>query len=169
MALPEAIQLEIVAPDRLVFSGEVQEVTIPGAEGYLGILPGHAPLLSELKTGIISYPEDGDRVQLFCSSGFAEVLPDRVIVLAEEVESPEMIDGAQARADRERGRATAPVPGTRNRLRRRPHPVGAGLRTAATGGLTPRPRSSPTLPKVLQERARFAIMRSVRHSGWGMV
>ena len=102
MALPGAIQLEIVAPDRLVFSGEVQEVTIPGAEGYLGILPGHAPLLSELKTGIISYPEGGDRVQLFCSSGFAEVLPDRVIVLAEEVESPDQIDGAQARADREK-------------------------------------------------------------------
>ena len=101
MALPEAIQLEIVAPDRLVFSGEVREVTIPGAEGYLGILPGHAPLLSELKTGIISYPEGEDRVELFCSSGFAEVLPGRVIVLAEEVESPEMIDGDQARADRE--------------------------------------------------------------------
>ncbi len=102
MALPEAIQLEIVAPDRLVFSGEVQEVTIPGAEGYLGILPGHAPLLSELKTGIISYPEGEDRARFFCSSGFAEVLPDRVIVLAEEVESPEEIDGAQARADREK-------------------------------------------------------------------
>ena len=102
MALPVAIQLEIVAPDRLVFSGEVQEVTIPGAEGYLGILPGHAPLLSELKTGIISYPEGEDRARFFCSSGFAEVLPDRVIVLAEEVESPEEIDGVQARADREK-------------------------------------------------------------------
>jgi F-type H+-transporting ATPase subunit epsilon len=101
VALPEAIQLEIVAPDRLVFSGEVQEVTIPGAEGYLGILPGHAPLLSELKTGIISYPEGEDRARFFCSSGFAEVLPDRVIVLAEEVEAPEEIDGTQARADRE--------------------------------------------------------------------
>ena len=102
MALPEAIQLEIVAPDRLVFSGEVQEVSIPGAEGYLGILPGHAPLLSELKTGIISYPDGGDQVRLFCSSGFAEVLPDRVIVLAEEVESPEQIDGSRARADKKK-------------------------------------------------------------------
>ncbi len=102
MALPEAIQLEIVAPDRLVFSGEVQEVTIPGAEGYLGILPGHAPLLSELKTGVISYPDGGDHVQLFCSSGFAEILPDRVIVLAEEVESPDQIDGSRARADKEK-------------------------------------------------------------------
>lgn len=102
MALPEALQLEIVAPDRLVFSGEVGEVTIPGAEGYLGILPGHAPLLSELKTGVISYPEGEDRVQLFCSSGFAEVLPDRVIVLAEQVASPEEIDASQARADKEK-------------------------------------------------------------------
>ena len=102
MALPEAFQLEIVAPDRLVFSGEVGEVTIPGAEGYLSILPGHAPLLSELKAGVISYPEGEDRARFFCSSGFAEVLPDRVIVLAEEVESPEEIDGAQARADREK-------------------------------------------------------------------
>ena len=102
MALPEAIQLEIVAPDRLVFSGEVGEVTIPGAEGYLGILPGHAPLLSELKTGIISYPDGGGHIRLFCSSGFAEVLPGRVIVLAEEVESPEQIDGSRARADKEK-------------------------------------------------------------------
>ena len=114
MTLPGAIQLEIVAPDRLVFSGEVQEVSIPGAEGYLGILPGHAPLLSELKTGIISYPDGGGHIRLFCSSGFAEVLPGRVIVLAEEVESPEQIDGSRARADKEKAEQLlrSPDPGT---------------------------------------------------------
>lgn len=100
--LPESLQLEIVSPDRLLYSGDVQEVTIPGMEGYLGILPGHAPLLSELRTGIISYSHSQGEAQLFCLSGFAEVLPERVIVLAEQVEFPEEIDDSRARADKEK-------------------------------------------------------------------
>ncbi|MDA2935513.1 F0F1 ATP synthase subunit epsilon [Acidobacteria bacterium AH-259-D05] len=88
-------------PDRLLFSGEVDEVNVPGAEGYLGILPGHAPLLSELQIGVISYRQGNNEFHLFCSWGFVEVLPHRVSVLAEVAESPDQIDMEQAKADKE--------------------------------------------------------------------
>ena len=101
MSLPEKIQLEIVTPERLFFSGEVDEVNVPGAEGYLGILPGHAPLLSELRIGVISYRQGSRESHLFCSWGFAEVLPDRVSVLAEVAESPDQIDIERAREQRD--------------------------------------------------------------------
>ena len=98
----KTLALEIVTPERLLFSGEVEKVTVPGIEGYLGILPGHAPLLSELKIGIISYRQAGEDSHLFCGWGFVEVLPDRVSVLAELVEEPAEIDVEMARADKER-------------------------------------------------------------------
>ncbi|HEY2931431.1 MAG TPA: F0F1 ATP synthase subunit epsilon [Acidobacteriota bacterium] len=102
MALPEKIRLEIVSPDRLLFSGDVDEVSVPGVEGYLGILPGHAPLLSELKIGEIMYRQGDKRTYLFCSWGFLEVLPDRVSVLAEIAERPEDIDVSRAEQSKER-------------------------------------------------------------------
>jgi F-type H+-transporting ATPase subunit epsilon len=75
--LPKSIRLEIVTPDRFFFHGEVESVTVPALAGYLGILPGHAPLISELRIGIISYRTIGkEEVRLFCSWGFVEVLPD---------------------------------------------------------------------------------------------
>ena len=92
--------LEIVTPDRLLFSGEVEEVMVPGVEGYLGILPGHAPLLSELKIGVISYQQGGEETRLFCSWGFVEILPERISVLAEVVQRPDEIDVQQAQEDR---------------------------------------------------------------------
>ena len=101
MSLPDKIQLEIVTPERLFFSGEVDEVNVPGAEGYLGILPGHAPLLSELRIGVISYRQGAQESHLFCSWGFAEVLPDRVSVLAEVAESPDQIEVERAREQRD--------------------------------------------------------------------
>ena len=92
MSLPENIHLEIVTPDRQLFSGAVDEVTVPSNVGYLGILPGHAPLLAELGIGEISY-KIGDRTDfLFCSWGFVEVLPDRVVVLAQNAEPASDID-----------------------------------------------------------------------------
>lgn len=96
------IRLEIVTPDRLLFGGDVESVTVPGAEGYLGILPGHAPLLSELKIGVISYRVEGEESHLFCSWGFVEVLPDRVSILAEVAERPREIDVARAREEKAR-------------------------------------------------------------------
>lgn len=95
------IKLEIVVPDGLVFSGEVDEVTLPGAGGYLGILPQHAPLLSELRVGILSYRVDSDVTKLFCRSGFVEVLADKVTALAEAAERIDQIDADQAREDKE--------------------------------------------------------------------
>ena len=95
------IKLEIVVPDGLVFSGEVDEVTLPGAGGYLGILPQHAPLLSELRVGILSYRVGADVTEFFCRAGFAEVLADKVTVLAESAESADQVDADQAQEDKE--------------------------------------------------------------------
>ncbi len=92
MSLPEKIHLEMVTPEKQLFSGPVDEVTVPSTVGYLGILPGHAPLLAELGIGEISY-KIGDRTDfLFCSWGFVEVLPDRVVVLAQTAELASDID-----------------------------------------------------------------------------
>ena len=101
-ALPDKLKLEIVAPDCLLFSGNVDEVSVPGVRGYLGILPGHAPLLAELKIGEICYRQGDRRNYLFCSWGFLEVLPDRVSVLAQIAERPEAIDVSRAHAARDR-------------------------------------------------------------------
>jgi F-type H+-transporting ATPase subunit epsilon len=92
MALPEHLHLEIVTPERQLFSGPVDEVTVPSSQGYLGILPGHAPLLAELGIGDIRY-KIGDRTEyVFCSWGFLEVLPERVVVLAQTAEPASEID-----------------------------------------------------------------------------
>ena len=88
----QSLELEIVTPDQLLFRGEVDEVTVPGSAGYLGILPDHAPLLSELRVGVISFQQEGRKTEIFCSWGFVEVLPDRVSVLAERAEFPDQID-----------------------------------------------------------------------------
>jgi F-type H+-transporting ATPase subunit epsilon len=94
--LPSHIQLEIVTPDRQVVHDLVESVTIPGKGGYLGILPGHAPLLSELRTGEVVYSRDGTKHYLAVSWGFAEVLSDRVIILVQTAERAEEIDLARA-------------------------------------------------------------------------
>ncbi len=105
MALPEHIHLEIVTPEKQLFSGTVDSVTLPSSTGYLGILPGHAPLLAELGIGDISYTTRGRTEFLSCSWGFAEVLPERVIVLAQTAETASEIDvnraeQAKARAEK---------------------------------------------------------------------
>ncbi len=94
--LPSHIQLEIVTPDRQVVHDLVESVTIPGKGGYLGVLPGHAPLLSELRTGEVVYTRDGTKHYLAVSWGFAEVLPERVIILVQTAERAEEIDLARA-------------------------------------------------------------------------
>jgi F-type H+-transporting ATPase subunit epsilon len=102
-SLPTHIQLEIVTPDRQVVHDSVDSVTIPGKSGYLGILPGHAPLLSELRTGELVYTHGEAKHYLAVSWGFAEVLPDRVIILVQTAERAEEID--LERAERALGRA----------------------------------------------------------------
>lgn len=94
--LPEKIKLDIVTPDRLVVSESVDEIQIPGQEGYLGVLPGHAPLLSELMVGEISYRQGAHTSYLAVTWGYAEVLPDKVTILAETSERAEEIDVERA-------------------------------------------------------------------------
>ena|ERR1700693_718629 len=100
--LPQSITLELVAPDRQVLRDSVESVQLPGLDGELGILPGHAPLLTELGIGELSYLKSGQRYHATVMGGFAEVLGDRVIVLAERSERAEEIDVARARAAQER-------------------------------------------------------------------
>jgi F-type H+-transporting ATPase subunit epsilon len=102
VTLPTKIKLEIVTPDRLLLSEEVDEVSIPGSEGYLGILPGHLPLLTLLGIGILSYRQGTEKHVYSVSGGFAEVVPDRVIIVADTLERPEEIDANRARAAKER-------------------------------------------------------------------
>jgi len=105
MALPEKIHLEIVTPEKQLFSGAVDSVTVPSTIGYLGILPGHTPLLAELGIGDISY-RIGDRIDhLFCSWGFVEVLPDRVVILAHHAEMAADIDIKRAEDAKKRAEA----------------------------------------------------------------
>jgi len=96
--LPESIQLIVVTPERQLLRESVVEVTVPGLDGQLGILPGHAPLMTELGIGELSYrtSTSSQPVVLAVISGFAEVLPDRVTVLAETAERAEEIDLARA-------------------------------------------------------------------------
>jgi F-type H+-transporting ATPase subunit epsilon len=99
---PAYIQLQIVTPEREVAEEEVDEVSIPGKDGYLGVLPGHAPLLTELQPGTLMYRQNTRERYLAIFSGFVEVLPDRVIVLAEMAERAEDIDVERAEGDRQR-------------------------------------------------------------------
>lgn len=103
--LPDSIELQVVTPERHVLQKTVKSVEIPGKEGYLGVLPGHAPLITELGIGILTYRSDTETRYLAVVDGYAEVLPDRVIVLAEVSERGEEIDVPRTRAALERARA----------------------------------------------------------------
>ena len=102
MALPTSIELQIVTPDRLVLREQVDEVQIPGSEGYFGVLPGHTPLLASLAVGELWYRKGQEKTYLSIAGGFAEVLPDRVTLLATLAEKAEEIDVARAEAARQR-------------------------------------------------------------------
>ena len=100
--MSDTFQLEIVTPEKLVVKEAVEEAQIPGLDGYLGILPGHAPLISELGVGVITYRAGGTTKTLSVAWGFAEVLQDKVTIMAETVERPEEIDVARAQQAKER-------------------------------------------------------------------
>ena len=110
--LPTHLTLEIVTPDRSVVHEQVDEVEIPGSEGYFGVLPGHTPLLAMLHVGELWYRRGGEKVYLSIAFGFAEVLPDRVTVLAQLAEKADEIDIARAEAARRRAEEliAKPVP-----------------------------------------------------------
>lgn len=98
-----ALQLLVVTPERKVVETEADEVELPGAEGYLGILPGHTALITLLKTGVLSFRLAGRSQAFAVSSGFAEIVNDRVSVLADLAEGSTEIDAAAA--ERERAKA----------------------------------------------------------------
>jgi F-type H+-transporting ATPase subunit epsilon len=96
MSLPTHLTLEIVTPDRALVTEDVDEVELPGTEGYLGILPGHTPLLTSLQVGQVWYRKGTEKFYLSVAFGFAEVLPDRVRLLARIAERAEEIDVTRA-------------------------------------------------------------------------
>jgi F-type H+-transporting ATPase subunit epsilon len=98
-----ALQLTVVTPESKVVETEADEVQLPGSEGYLGILPGHTPLITLLKTGVLSYRGGGRSGALAVSAGFAEIVNDRVSVLADSAQDAAQIDAAGA--ERERAKA----------------------------------------------------------------
>ncbi len=101
LVVAERLQLEVITPERRVLSETVDAVTVPGANGELGILPMHTPLISALQTGVLSYAQGGATQRLHVSGGFVEVSTDRVTVLADMAERAEEIDIARARLSRE--------------------------------------------------------------------
>ena len=101
--MADTFQLEIVTPTKLLVKDTAEESQIPGASGYLVILPGHAPLITELGVGAITYKASGATHTLAVAWGFAEVLPDKVTILAEAAEHPQEID--VPRAEKAKGRA----------------------------------------------------------------
>ena len=88
MALPTSLELQIVTPERLLLREQVDEVEIPGSEGYFGVLPGHTPLLASLALGELWYRRGQEKTYLSIAFGFAEVLPDRVTILARSRNGP---------------------------------------------------------------------------------
>ena len=109
--LPTHVQLQIVSADRSLASERVDEVEIPGTDGYFGVLPGHTPLLAVLGAGELWYRQGQEYHYLAIAFGFAEVLPDRVTILAEIAERPHEIDIARAEAAKRRAeeRLTKPA------------------------------------------------------------
>src|SRR5215470_1712089 len=101
--MADRLTLEVATPSRAIISEQVDEVVVPGIEGYFGVLPGHAPLLSTLGIGELTYRNGRDELHLAIAGGFAEVRNDKVIVLADSAERPAEID--RSRADRSRERA----------------------------------------------------------------
>jgi len=100
--MADTFQLEIVTPEKKVVETAAEEVQIPGKNGYLGVLPGHAPLITELSVGEITYRENSTEQRLAVAWGFAEVLPDKVTILAETAERPAEINVDRARKAKER-------------------------------------------------------------------
>ena len=102
MALPTKLALEIVTPDRALVREDVDDVQLPGQEGYFGVLPGHTPLLAMLTVGELWYRIGQEKHYLAIAGGFVEVLPDRVTVLAQIAERAHEIDVARAETAKQR-------------------------------------------------------------------
>ena len=113
MALPTKLTLEIVTPDRALVNEQVDEVELPGSEGYFGVLPGHSPLLASLQVGELWYRIGNEKHYLSVAFGFVEVFPEHVTVLARLAEKAQDIDVARAEAAKKRAE---------ERVAKYPHP-----------------------------------------------
>jgi F-type H+-transporting ATPase subunit epsilon len=108
------LRLEVATPERMLLKESVRQAQVPAANGYLGILPGHAPLLAELGTGVLVYElEDGQKKWMSVIGGYVEVGPEHIRVLANRAESADEIDVARAQAALRRAeeRILHPAPG----------------------------------------------------------
>ena len=110
--IPAHLRLQIVSADRSLVNEQVDEVQIPGADGYLGILPGHTPLLATLQVGTLWYRQGQEKHYLAIAFGFAEVQPDRVTILAQIAEKADEIDLARAEAAKKRAEERLSKPTT---------------------------------------------------------
>jgi F-type H+-transporting ATPase subunit epsilon len=100
--MAEQLQVEVVTPERLVVNDKADYIEIPAITGYIGVFPGHAPLITEVAVGEITYKIGTDTKRLAVASGFVEVLPQKVTILAETAERPEEIDVGRAQAAKQR-------------------------------------------------------------------
>jgi F-type H+-transporting ATPase subunit epsilon len=100
--MADELTLEIVTPERLAFKGVVEEVTIPGTEGEFGVLRGHAPLLSSVDVGELSFTQDHKKTHYAVNTGYAEVTASKVTVLVETAERSDQIDLERARRAKQR-------------------------------------------------------------------
>jgi F-type H+-transporting ATPase subunit epsilon len=99
--MAELFHLDVVTPERSIMSRKVEEVIAPGSQGEFGVLKGHAAFLTTLKHGMITVYDEEGKIYMAISGGFAEVTPDRVIILAEQAELAKEIDLDQSRKDLE--------------------------------------------------------------------
>jgi F-type H+-transporting ATPase subunit epsilon len=97
--MADTFQLQVATPERLFVDEQVSEAELPGRDGYMGILPGHAPLLSALAPGILTYGSGGNRQAIVIDGGFVEVFDDHVRVLADSAERADQVDANRARQD----------------------------------------------------------------------
>jgi F-type H+-transporting ATPase subunit epsilon len=98
--LPRSFRLTVVTRERKIVETDAVEAVLPASDGEIGVLPGHAPLLATLRVGVMRYRMNGKSERLVLSWGFAEVLPDRVIVMAETARLPSEVDAATAEQER---------------------------------------------------------------------
>jgi F-type H+-transporting ATPase subunit epsilon len=116
--IPASIQLEIVTPERSLLREQVDEVQIPGADGYFGVLPGHTPLLATLQIGALWYRKGQEKFYFAVAFGFAEVLPDRVTILAQDADLPEEIDVTRVQSEQAEAQQQLSRPGDFDNIER---------------------------------------------------
>ena len=99
--MADELMLEIVTPEKMAFSGNIEEVTVPGSEGEFGVLRGHASLLSSVDVGELNFTKDGKKTYYAISTGYAEVTSSKVTILVETAERSDMIDKERAKRAKE--------------------------------------------------------------------